>query len=787
MQGAQLEPALFAAVATVLFGAALLASAARPAWVLRFPRSVLLAVLAVSLGAASLLIRLDPLGLTIPLDPSTEPLLPANDPGQQLYRSAIRDFGDDEVYVAALECEEVFTRECLSAIEEVSGPLARLPRVRELISLMDVTSFRYVREEDWIEVRPFIEELPEREAELAELRRRALADPVYRRSIVSEDARAAAINVSFRSMTDAELIDSKLDAAIGAALRQALGGRPFYVSGRPHFKTHVYEGMVRDLRQLVPVGLLGMAAVLWLLLGSWRGVALPLGTALIAILWTFAAMALLGRALTLLTVLLAPTLLAIGSVYAVHVLARFEEEAESGADAPAAVLRCQQHMVAPVTIAGATTVIGFAALLITDVPAVFELGAFAMLGVASVTLLTLSAVPAALVLLPPHKAPPSRISSAASAAIDRSLVALAGRVSERTGPLLLAIGALAAVALMAIPSIEIDTDYLSYFDENDRVRRDFDAVNRLLAGAVPIYVVIEGSGPGSFREPERLRAMQKLSERLQEVEGVTRVASLLDTLRSLNRAFHGDDPAHERIPDTRPAVAELLFMIPKTELQRHLTVNHGRANLVLRTGEVGSAATLRLIAGLEAAISDTPLPEGMQASVTGNAILLARSADGIARGQPLSILSAAAAIFVLIALGLRSPRLGAVAMLPNLLPVLCFFGLLGLGAAPLSLPTSLIGCIALGIAIDDTAHYLVRYRSERRLGAEPELAALRATRFIGRPIVITSLMVMVGFLVVALSDFATLREFGVLTAVTMGLCLLADLVLLPAFLIRTRS
>jgi len=141
----------------------------------------------------------------------------------------------------------------------------------------------------------------------------------------------------------------------------------------------------------------------------------------------------------------------------------------------------------------------------------------------------------------------------------------------------------------------------------------------------------------------------------------------------------------------------------------------------------------------------------------------------------------------LISLGLRSLRLGAVAMLPNLLPVLAFFGLLGLGVAPLSLPTSLIGCIALGVAIDDTVHYLVRYRSERLAGAGPEQAALQTTRSVGRPIVVTSLMVVVGFLVVALSDFATLREFGSLTAITMGLCLLADLVLLPAFLIRTRS
>ena len=114
-----------------------------------------------------------------------------------------------------------------------------------------------------------------------------------------------------------------------------------------------------------------------------------------------------------------------------------------------------------------------------------------------------------------------------------------------------------------------------------------------------------------------------------------------------------------------------------------------------------------------------------------------------------SVALAAITVFVLIAIGLRSPRLGVVAMIPNLLPVLVFFGILGLGAAPLSLPTSLIGCIALGIAIDDSVHFLVRYRAERRSGFDPHEAAMRCGRLIGRPIVITSVMLSLGFTVVA--------------------------------------
>jgi predicted RND superfamily exporter protein len=148
---------------------------------------------------------------------------------------------------------------------------------------------------------------------------------------------------------------------------------------------------------------------------------------------------------------------------------------------------------------------------------------------------------------------------------------------------------------------------------------------------------------------------------------------------------------------------------------------------------------------------------------------------------------AALSILVLLAMLLRSVKLGIIAMAPNVVPILLFFGLLGAGLAPLSLPTSLIASVALGIAIDDTVHYLVRYRDEREHGLDPSAAIRITSRQVGRPMLVAALMLILGFLVVALSGFATLRQFGLLSAATMAICLGTDLVLLPALLVKTRA
>ena len=797
------EPAGFAAAAALAIAVATAVAicvgvawaSRRPDQVVRHARPVLAAILLVTLAAAGALLRLDPPGLRLEIDPSTEPLLPAGDPAVAAYRRAVRDFGDDQLFVIAMETGDVFTAENLGALRRVGDAVSRLEGVRSVTSLARVTAFRWDRDAEWIEVRPFLEEIPRDPAELGRLRERALSDPLYRRTLVSDDGRTAAINVAFREMDDREFIRADLDGRIGEILAAEAGPeRRFHVSGRPHIKSRMYHGITRDLAVLIPTALAVLGLVLALATGTLRGTLLPLANVGVAVVWTFAAIALLGRPLTILTVLLAPTLVAVGSVYGVHVVSRYEEDVGIGGTQPEIVVRCMRHMIVPVLISGVTTVLGYGSLLWTDVPGVFEVGAFSVLGVAAVTLLALTGLPASLALLPlpggarPGVRPAARVRLAAwlGGGLDRGLARLTGFTARHAGAIIAAWALLGAVGLAAVPFVVVDTDYLSFFEASSPVRRDFEAVNRLLAGVIPLYVVIEGGEPGSLRDPGALRRLEALQARIAKIPGVSHTRSFLDTLRRMNRAVSRDDPGSERIPDSRAGVAELLFMIPKGDLARFATLDQSAANLVVRTGAVGSAAMRRLTARLDAELADGALPPGMRATVTGNAVLLDRAADSIAGNQAGSVGLAAFAMFGLCAFGLRSLRLGLVAMIPNVLPVLVFFGTLGFGVAPLSLPTSLIANAVLGISIDDTAHYLVRYRGERHLGFSPEAAIARATRAVGRPISLAAVMLVLGFGSIAASEFATLRQFGLLSAWTLVVCILADLLLLPAILVRWR-
>jgi len=762
----------------------------RPEWVVDHAGLVLGGLGAISLAAALALVDVRTLSVRVRLDASEEPLMLRGDPAREVYAEATRTFGNDDIYVIAMLTDDVFTHENLAALRRISHAVLKLPGVRRAESLVDIPTYRWDAAKDWLDVSRFIDEVPSDPAALAELRRRALADPIYPKLVVSRDGSAAAINLSFHEIGDRAFVDLGLDDAIRAiAQAEAAPGREFRFAGRPHVKSRTAVIMAEDLTRLIPLAVAVAALVVFVTTGSARGVLLPLLGCLTSVLWTFGLLALTGTPINLLTIVLAPILISLGGLYGVHIVARWEEEREHVDNARDAALATLKDVFLPELLSGVTTTVGFAALVPGGIPGIEELGLFAFFGCSMLTLISLAGIPAALALLP-HRSG-QRATTRAGAAfgrwLDDALVGLAGVCSARAKPVLIAWTLLTACALAALPGIVVDTDYLTYFAEGSRVRRDFAAVNERLIGPVPLYVMLVGRDEGTFREPANLRRIEALQRELEALPGVSATISMVDPLRLLNRALERGDPAQERIPDSREEVSDLVFMVPKPEMRRFANSNHSAANVLVRTGELGSRAVRTLVGRIESVVSRLDLEPDLRVEVTGNAVVLNRSADALAGNQVSSIGLASATVFLLVYWVFRSLRVGMLVMIPNVTPVILFFGMLGLGIAPLSLPTSMIGCVVLGVAVDDTVHMLVTYRRLRERGASPEDAVLQSMRRVGRPMVISALMLIAGFLTITVSGFATIVEFGYLSALTMVICLSADLIMLPALLVRARA
>jgi hypothetical protein len=251
-----------------------------------------------------------------------------------------------------------------------------------------------------------------------------------------------------------------LDESVRTILAaEATPGRSFFVTGRQHVKARAADIMLHDVFRLIPLAVVVGTLVAWVITGSLRAAAIPVGASLVATLWTFGTLALVGQSLNLITIVLGPMLICIGSVYGVHVLARYDVLAAELGDAPRAAAACIADTILPVMISGVTTIIGFAALLVSPQPAIGEFACYSILGVAAMSLVAVTGVPALLAMLPRPAAagpPGGRISRRLGRGIERLVAAVATLATQRPTPILVLWAALTIAAACAIPHIVVD-------------------------------------------------------------------------------------------------------------------------------------------------------------------------------------------------------------------------------------------------------------------------------------------------------------------------------------------
>jgi predicted RND superfamily exporter protein len=357
---------------------------------------------------------------------------------------------------------------------------------------------------------------------------------------------------------------------------------------------------------------------------------------------------------------------------------------------------------------------------------------------------------------------------------------------------------LAVLALLGMRRIEVDSDFLTYFSPHSTVRQANEIINREIVGSNLFSVVVEAPAPGALKSWVNLKLLKDLQGFLGTLPGVTSSLSFVDYLEmlesGLNASQGGDIEVNERgelVPAEKPKTfwedPAMLDRVLKPVTQNpaplagFVTRDFSKANIVVRTNLSGSRAIERTLARIREYVA-VRFPAEMRVRLTGNLVLITGTATDIVRGQIESLALALGVIFLVLTLMFLSVRIGFLAVVPNVLPILIFFGVMGWLGIRLNLGTSLIAAIALGIAIDSTIHYMARLNLELRGETDQQLAITRALRRVGAPIIYTTVALFLGFLTFAFSSFVPIQDFGRLTSVTMATALGANLVLLPALL-----
>lgn len=704
-----------------------------------------------------------------------------DNPAYTHYRELADRFGGSDVMVAAFEDDALLTEAGVARVARIADRARGLPFIRRVDAFDTVALVR--ADGDDLVLEPYaqaIETLGEQAVAA-----RAKVDPLVAGWLISRDGRAAAMLLELAPDPDRpiEAIPAMLEQIVQIFADEGISKDALHLAGIVPESSEATAQARFTIERLFPFTMVLLALVVFLLFLRLWPVLITGGVAFVSIVWTFGIAIALDPQVNLLMAMVPGMITVIAFSDIIHLYSAFARECQHGLDRDAAVLESGVTVGEACLYTSLTTFVGFASLTFIPTPVIRQLGVVLGAGVGIALLLALTLVPIVLSLLPGIE-PGMRGESERSAALLDRFLAFCMHVSTRHARAVVGVFAVfAALCAYGTSQIEVEASFSQRLSPDNPVRAAQTFIAERFAGANFLDVYVSAPEDGGLLEAEVFEKIARFQEALEARGDVDEILSLVNLQDVLHRQMKGL-PAGEgyAVPGTRALLAQylLLFEVSGGEgLSGMIDDERRTMRMSVRLSTDGLRALAR--AGDEArALGAQMLPPGYRVEPTGIAYLLGDWVTFVLEGQRRGLGFAILSTAFMMVLCLRSLRVGALSMIPNLLPLLALGGWVGGVWDVVDSDTILVATFAIGIAVDDTIHFLTRLRYESSRTRDRNVALQRTFVFTGRAIVQTTIILCLGFSPFAWSDYFSTRIIGTLLPMTLVMALVADLLLVPA-------
>jgi len=690
---------------------------------------------------------------------------------------------DNVTFVIKPAKGDMFTAKRLTAIRKLTDAAWKVPFSTRVDSISNFqNSFS---EGDDLTVRDLVgKQMDLTPASLASIKKVALSEPLLVNKLVSPDGTTVGINVSVnlpgKSMTESPQI---MDFAnqLAAQVRTENPDLRVAITGVAALNHAFSDASQSDMQTLIPLMYVALLGFMIVLLRSFSG---TFATVLVIGFSAATALGIAGWMGVLLTPpsATAPTIiLTVAVADSIHILITMFHEMRLGATKREAIIETMRVNFSPVFLTSITTVIGFMSLNFSDSPPFQELGNITAVGVAAAWVYSIAFLPALMAVLPVFiKVRPD--------AKKTGMQWLAELVIRRKNLLFWGTTVSVIVLGFMIPRIELNDKFVEYFDHSIQFRADTDFAMENLSGIYQMEFSIPAAEEGGISEPDYLQKLQAFKAWFKLQTEVAHVQSITDVMRRLNKNMHGDEQSYYRLPQERDLAAQYLLLFEMSlpyglDLNNQINVQKSATRLTVTLKNISTRTARVLQARAESWLADN-FPSAASAKATGPFVMFSyisqRNIEGMLLGTALALFL----ISGLLVIALRSFKMGLISLVPNLVPAIMAFGLWGLFVGQVGLAASVVAATSLGIIVDATVHFLSKYvRARRQRGNNTEDAIRYAFSTVGTALWVTSLILIAGFGVLALSTFKINQEMGELMAISLVCALIADFLLLPALLL----
>ncbi|HWU91444.1 MAG TPA: MMPL family transporter [Kofleriaceae bacterium] len=749
------------------------------------PGRVLLIWLAViALGAAA--IALVP---QLRMNPTFRSMIMSDDPDREADDRAKQIFGDDEFITIAIENPQgIFNLPTLAFIDQITRKVQGVEGVRQVYSLTRVDNIR--GRDGTLIADDLITELPRTPEDVQRVEREAFENPLYVNNIIAADKKVASINVEL----DLSHTTSEAHAAITKAVYRIMdetepakpAGVKTYVTGYPvgSYIGGVY--MIEDMVLFGGASFVVLLTVMWLVFRRWQGVLATLLVVMASLSVSYGVMSIAGVAVTMPLSAVMVFLTALGMQYSTYVGFAHRERVyhERGHGRPPPrdhryiLSEAMRDVRGSVGLSAVVTAVGFGSMFVNRIPDLRMMGLFLVIGLVTTSLGVMTIIPAVIAKFPFEVPDQNRHHYRLQQIIDRM-----GRVSTSRPWLMLSIsGVIFALGIFGVTRLDNNTDAMHYFKKSAEVRQAEDFVRSRMAGTTYLQAVVAAPQVDAFKEPENLRKLAAIQRYAESLPHVTKTVSHADHISLMNRALRGGGAAEYRIPDTKAAIEQYLLLHNKPdEFRLWMDSDYRNASVMIRMDTMSSAVQRETEDKLEAFMQQQ-FP-GWDVNLVGTNLLTHRAFDEMSTSMLQSLGLATILIWLIMCIGLGSFKLGTLSLIPNLAPSIIVYAFLPLLGQPLDPPTAVTGAVALGILSDDTVHFIKTWLGHRRRGNTDAVSAVLATLSeVGKPMILSSVVVMIGFSIMLLSRYGTLVWTGIMMCIVTSTAVLWELVCSPALL-----
>ncbi|MFT5444483.1 MAG: hydrophobe/amphiphile efflux-3 (HAE3) family protein [Myxococcota bacterium] len=750
------------------------------------------------------------------IDNSSEAFLHADAPANIKYREFRDQFDRDDRVIIALAPENVFDVKFIQKLGRLHKALENeVPYVEEVTSLFNARSTRGVGDELIVEdlLDGWLEEWPDDAAQqLVGLRERVLSNPLYVNNLVSEDATLTSITIKPFTYSTLNEVDElagfeSTDAEADEPLLMLTGDEndeliaeikgviesynspdfPIHIGGALAITDHINRSLERDMGPFMVLSLLIMLALLFLLFRRLSGSLLPVLVVALSVLSAIGFMVMIEIPGSTAVQILPVFLLSVGICDAVHILTIVYQRLRAGDSQEDAIVYAVGHSGLAVVMTSITTAAGMMSFQSAEMAPIAHLGTIAPIGVMLALAYTLVLLPALLSVITLR--PPKRDANGSVAnTLTRTLVRIGDMSADYPGRVLFGTACVVAFFLYGASLARFSHNATDWFPEDDPTRISSLLLDEKLKGSMSLEVVLTTDRENGLHEPENLRRIEAAARRAETIGNeelyIGKATSIVDIVKETHKALNENQQSFYIVPDDRQLIAQELLLFENSgvdDLEEIVDTQFQTARLSLRAPFVDALLYEDFMEEVRLAVVEEVGPD-IDVEMTGFMPVLASVMSAVIRSMARSYAIALLIITPLMMLLLRDIRLGLMSMIPNLIPVIVTIGTMGWLGMPIDATTMMIGAMVIGLAVDDTIHFMHKFRIYYAQSGDSKQAIRETLESTGTALLFTSLVLTGGFSVFLLATMVNTQNFGFLAALGAAVAFLADLIVAPALM-----